>query len=231
MNMKRLLVLAAGIALAGSVYAQEETFRTLAAGTGIYQAEDPVTLKPVYGVQGIFGHDLVSAVLGVPLATAPTNQVLALQVDCGSTTASLVVFDKVSSNNIATIAVCTNLSVVQTVALKGIATTSSPNREHFVGQFAVTPANNLLGGFLTIAGRLQLDPTNGCPRAIRVEVDPLDHLFMDNDSKNADDPKNDDILRAGVAHAVGAVTLIFDNSTTNQVLLPFEALSIRHQLD
>jgi hypothetical protein len=233
MNKKQLLGLVTGIAtLATCAYAQDatETFRTLAAGTGIYQNENAAS-KPAYGIEEIFGHDLVAAVLGAPLGTVVTNPVLALQVDCGSTTASLVAFDKLSSNVVATIAVCTNLSVVKA---QDVDTTPFPNKERFVGQFVVNTANNLQGGFLTIAGRLQLDPTNGCPRAIRVQVDPLDrsldHLFRDSDGKNADDPKNDDILRAGVAHAVGAVNLIF-NSSTNQVLLPFVAMSIRHQLN
>lgn len=228
MKKKYLLTLVTGIlTLASSVYAQEKTFRTLAAGWGIYQGTNAAS-KPIYTAEEIFGHDLVSADLGIPLGTVLTNQVLAMEINCASTTASLVVYDKVSSNDIATIAVCTNLSVVQQ---QDVDTTAFPNREHFVGQFAITPANNLLGGYLTIAGRMQLDPTNGCPRAIRFHVDPLDHLFKDSDGLNADDPGNKDILRAGVGHAVGAVTLIFDNGTTNQVLLPFEALSIRHQLD
>jgi hypothetical protein len=227
MKKKLLLVFAMGIGFIGSAYAQDETFRTLAAGTGVYQSTNAAN-KPAYATEEVFGHDLVSAVLGVPLGTLPTNHVLAMQIDCASTTASLVVFDKASSNKVATIAICTNLSVVQQ---QDVDTTAFPNREHFVGQFAVTPAHNLLGGSLTIAGRLQLNPTNGCPRAIRVAVDPLDHFFKDSDVLNPDDPKNKDILRAGVAHAVGALNLIFDNGTTNQVLLPFVALSIRRQLD
>lgn len=224
--MKRLLLIAAGIALVSSVYAQDKTFRTLAAGTGIYQSQD-ASSKPVYGTQEFFGHDLVSAALGIPMGTVLSNEVLALQVDCGSTTASLIAWDNTNSTVLAIIAVCTNLSVVQQ---QDVDTTPFPNREHFVGQFAINPTHNLLGGSLTIAGRLQLNPTNGCPRAIRVQIDPLDHLFKDTEVINGDDPKDRDILRAGVAHAVGTINLVFDDSTTNQVLFPFVAMSIRHGL-
>lgn len=227
--MKRLLVFAAGIALASSVYAQDEIFRTLAAGTGIYQSTNPVTAKPAYGTQEFFGHSLVSAVLGMPQATVLSNEVLALQVDCGSTTASLVAWDTTSSTVLQTIAVCTNLSVV---LQQDVATNQFPNREHFVGQFTVATTSNLLGGTLMIAGRLQLSPTNyECPRAIRFQVDKLDPLFKDTDGTSPDDLKNRDILRAGVAHAVGTVNLVFDDHSTNQVLFPFIAMSIRHQLN
>lgn len=228
MKTKQLLGLVTGIAtLATCAYAQDttETFRTLAAGTGLYQSVN-LAGKPVYTKEVIYGHDLVAAVLGAPLGTVVTNPVLALQIDCESTTASLVAWDKTTSNAIP-IAVCTSLSVVRN---QTVDTNAFPSQERFVGQFNVVTANSLQGGFLTIAGRLHLDPTNGCPRATRMEVDPLDHLFKDTDTKNLDDPTNDDILRAGVAHAVGEVNLI-SNGETNQVLLPFMALSIRHQLD
>ena len=186
MYMKRLLLIAAGIALVSSVYAQDEIFRTLASGTGIYQGTNAAS-KPVYVTEEIFGHDLVSAVLGVPLGTSLSNEVLALQIDCASTTASLVAFEKTNSTILATIAVCSNLSIVQQ---QDVDTTMFPNREHFVGQFAVTPGHNPLGGSLMIAGRLQLNPTNGCPQAIRLKVDPLDHLFKDMDTTSSDDPRS-----------------------------------------
>jgi len=218
---------ATGVAISAWAVGASETFRTLAYGVGIYQNHDGSS-KPVYGNQPLAGHDLVAAALGLPLGTKLTNQVLALQVDCGSTTASLVVFDKESSNNIATIATSTSLSVVQQ---QDSDTAAFPNRERFVAQFAVTPTNHLLGGFLTMAGRLQLDPATGCPRAIRIEPDRLDRYFEDFEGRNDDDDKDHDVLRAGLGHAVGTVSLIFNDGTTNTVLLPFVALSIRHELE
>jgi len=226
----RILLGAAAItAVAVSAWAVSDvpkTFRTLAYGLGIYQSQDGAN-KPVYAYQPIAGHDLVSAALGVPLGTVLTNQVLALEVDCDSTTASLVVFDKATSNNIATIATSSSLDVVRQ---QDKDTAAYPNRERFVAQMSITPTNNLLGGFLTLAGRLQLDPTTGCPRAIRIDPDRFDRYFSDFDARNDDDQKDHDVLRAGIGHAVGVVSLVFENGTTNTVLLPFEALSIRHEL-
>lgn len=225
----RILLGVAAIAVAAAsawaIADISETFRTLAYGLGLYQSHDGAN-KPVYGLQPLAGHDLVSTALGVPMGTVTSNQVLALQVDCDSTTASLVVFDKVTSNNIATIATSTSFNVVQQ---QDNDTAAFPNKERFVAQLAITPTNNLLGGFLTLAGRLQLDPTTGCPRAIRIEPDRLDHVFEDFEGNNKDDPKDHDILRAGLGHAVGVVSLVFDDGTTNTVLLPFVGLSVRHQ--
>ena len=203
-----------------------ETFRTLAYGVGIYQTHDAAG-KPAYGTQGFAGHDLVAAALGLPLGTTLTNQVLALQVDCGSTTASLVAFDKASSNIVAVLATSTSLQVVQQ---QDKDSSIFPNRERFVAQLAITPTNNLLGGFLTVAGRLQLDPATGCPRALRIDRDKLDRYCADVDGLNDDDKKDHDILRAGIGHAVGSVDLVFNDGSHNTVLLPFVSLSIRRQL-
>lgn len=234
MSKKQFLIVVGTVMMTATcVYAGDppETFRTLAAGTGLYQTNDAAS-KPIYGRLPVFGHTLVAAALSLPLSTPFTNSVLsndvlALQIDCGSTTASLVVFDKTNSTTLTTIATSTSLDVVQQ---QDKDTNAAPNRERFVAQFAINPQNNLLGGYLTVAGRLALNPTTGCPRAIRVEVDPLDHLFGDADRANLDDPVDRDILRAGVAHAIGVVSIVFDNGTTNKVLLPSEDLSIRRQL-
>lgn len=230
MKTTKLLVLATAItSLASAAFADDptETFRTLASGLGIYQGTD-LAGKPIYIKEQIYGHDLVSAAMSVPLSTIVSNNVLALQIDCDSTTASLVAFDTINSNVTATIGVCTNLTVVlqQDNDNKG-----HPNREHFVGQFTLGPTGNILGGYLTIAGRLQLNPTNGCPEATLKDDDKLDHLTMDSDGRNADDSKNDDVHRAGVAHGVGTVTLTDGLTATNQVILPFVSMSIRRQLD
>lgn len=232
MNKKQFLAVVGVVVMTAScAYAQEETFRTLAAGTGIYQTNDAAS-KPVYGFLPVFGHTLVAAALNLPLSTPFTNSVLsndvlALQIDCGATTGSLVVFDKTGSNIMTTLATSTSLDVVQQQSNDSHA---KPNSERFVAQFAINPQNNILGGYLTIAGRLQLNPTNGCPRAIRVQVDRFDHLFADTGQANLDDPDDKDILRAGLAHAVGVINVVFDDGTTNKVLLPLEQLSIRRQL-
>jgi hypothetical protein len=224
-----LLAVAAMTAVAVSAWAiadASKIFRTLAYGVGVYQTQNGAS-KPVYGTQPLAGHDLVAAALGVPLGTVLSNQVLALQVDCDSTTASLVVFDNITSNSVATIATSSSFTKVQQ---QDNDTAAFPNRERFVAQMSFTPTNNLLGGFLTMAGRLQLDPTTGCPRAIRIEPDKLDRYFEDFEGRNNDDPTDHEVLRAGLGHAVGVVNLVFNDGTTNTVLLPFVALSVRHEL-
>jgi hypothetical protein len=217
------LVSASVTASAGS----DPTFRALSYGVGVYQGKDAAS-KPTYVYQPIAGHDLVAAALGMQLGTVLTNQVLALNIDCSSTNASLVVFDKSISNSIATVATSTSLDIVQQ---QDKDTTAFPNRERFVGQFAIVRTNNLVSGYLTIAGRLRLNPTNGCPQSIRMDFDPKDRWFGDVDGRNLDDRKDHDILRAGLGHAVGVVDLIFNDGSTNTVLLPHEALSFRRQLD
>ena len=227
---KSLLIGIAAVSLAAvttwGVASSFHTCRLLAYGMGITQGKN-LAGKPVYDYQALAGHDLVAAALGQPLGTVLSNQVLGLNIDCASSTASLVVFDKVSSNNIATIATSTSIDIVQQ---QDKDTNAFPNRERFVAQFVINPTNNLVGGFLTVAGRLQLNPTNGCPRAIRVEVDSKDHWFADGEGRYLDDRKDHDILRAGLAHAIGVVDLIA-NGTTNTVLLPHVALSVRHELE
>jgi len=201
-------------------------FRTLAYGLGIYQSHNAAN-KPVYATQALAGHDLVAAALGQPLGTVLSNQVLALQVDCASTVASLVVYDKVLSNNVATIATSASFDVVQQQDRDLM---PSPNRERFVAQFVVNPTQNLLGGYLTVAGRLHLDPTNGCPSALRIAFDPLDRYCADSDNQALDDRKDHDIKRAGLGHAMGVLSLVFNDGKTNTVLLPYMGLSIRRDL-
>src|SRR5215471_2063546 len=180
---KKLLIGIAAVSLAAvtswGVASSFQTFRLLAYGTGVTQGKN-LASKPVYEYQPLAGHDLVALALGQPLGTVLSNQVLGLNIDCASSTASLVVFDKVSSNNIATIATSTSIDIVQQ---QDKDTNAFPNRERFVAQFVINPTNNLVGGFLTVAGRLQLNPTNGCPRAVRVEFDPKDHSFADTEGR------------------------------------------------
>jgi hypothetical protein len=223
-----VVALSAAVATTWGIATSFHTFRLLAYGVGILQGKSPAG-KPAYDFEPVAGHDFVAAALGMPLGTVLTNQVLGLDIDCASSAASLVVFDKISSNNIATIATSTSIDIVQQQDNKD--TNAFPNRERFVAQFSINPTNRLVGGFLTIAGRLQLNPTNGCPRAIRVEFDPKDHWFADAEGRNLDDKKDHDILRAGLGHAIGVVDVIFNDGTTNTVLLPYMALSVRHSLD
>jgi len=190
----------------------------------VEQGAGPTGL-PDYEYALLDGSNLVTLALG----TQPTsNQVFAMEIDCGSSQADLVVFDK-SNSNITTIAT----SEITTVKQQGLRSTFV-NEERFVAHFTVIAQNNLApGGFLTIAGRLHLD-TNGCPHAVLISLDkdPYDGIFSDKDVTDTDqDAKIKDQLRAGQAHFVGLLNVIDSASHTNAWLVPLGHMTFRHQLD
>ena len=212
------------------VFAQTRTFRTPAAIVGVIQDTD-IGGKPQYDFEGFAGHDLVNLALGTPLSTVRTNEVLALEVECDSSSASLAVFDKAASSNIATIATSSRIDVVQQ---QDDDATAFPNRERFVTVLDVATlgngSNGLAGGFLTIAGRLHLNPTNGCPRAVLVDTDRREDKLCD-DRKDVKDTEERDRFkpRAGRGHFIGVLDII-SLGKTNTVLVPAGALSINRQL-
>ena len=214
-------------ALAG-VPLSPRTFRTTAVVGAVFQVPNPIaTNTSVLAFDTFQGHDLVSLSLGESLLPVPTNQVLALEINCSSSQASLVVFDKLLSSNIVTIATSTQIT-----ALTGQdnPTAAGPNHERFVMQMGVSTNGALVGGFLTVAGRAFLDPTTGCPRAVLVDTDRShDRGFADAVVKDHDD-KIKDTLIAGEAHLIGVVNVIFQDGSTNTTLIPFGQLTMRRQL-
>ena len=199
-------------------------FRTVAAFLTVQQGTEP--LQYTYHLRD--GADLSALALG----TAPnSNQVFAMTIDCGSSEASLVTFDKSDSNIVATIATADNIYTVKQQAVHKL-TAGKTNDERFVAQFIVVPTNNLAGGFLTVAGRLHLD-TNGCPTAVLIALDkePTDSSFDDKDVTDTEqDAKIPDKYRAGQAHFVGVLNVI-ESGSTNTWLVPLGHMSFRHQLD
>ena len=209
------------------------TFRTAARLFTVTQGTDSVTHLPQYDTATLAGHDLVNLALGTSVDTPRTNEVLALEVNCGSTQASLVVFDKAAKSNLTTIATSTSLDVV---TQQGREAAPFPSNERFVARLVVQPGGNatdaLLGGFLTIAGRLHLDPKTGCPRdvATNLDKDRLDKTLGDLDFKeDRNDPDFKIKQRAGHAHGVGVLELV-SGGATNTVLVQGTQLSIRRQL-
>jgi hypothetical protein len=209
------------------------TFRTTAAVSAAFQVPNPLATNTALLAKDSFtGHDLVALALGTPLTTILSNQVLALEIDCGSTEASLVVFDRGLSSNIVTIAASTHVDALTSQDDPGSA---GPNRERFVIQMGVNTNGFLVGGFLTVAGRVYLDPTNGCPRAVLVDTDRKDDkTFGDATIKDTDeDAKVKDKSIAGQAHLIGVVNAIFlegQTVVTNTTLLPFGQLTVKRQL-
>jgi hypothetical protein len=235
--MSRKKWMAAGIVLAGAVAATVwavssaavhfRVFRTTAEAVAV--AQTSTNGIPRYDYQGLIGSNLVALALGV----SPTsNQVLAVSVNCDSSLIDLIVFDK-SSSNITTIAQSTNIEKVVQANL----VTSHTNSERFVAQLVVQPVGNLAGGYLTMAGRLDLD-TDGCVRAVLVTVDrdPEDRVLGDSDVPNLDPDRTSKdrdlaIRRAGQAHFIGVLDIISEAGPTNTVLVPFGHLTLRRQLD
>ena len=235
--MKRLKFWVGGAAVvvgaAVSVWAitlNTRTFRAVTSMVGVIQ-DTNLAGKPQYEFETLQGHDLVNLALGTPLDTVRSNQVMALEVNCDSSAMKLVVYDKAAGSNLVTFATSSSVDVVQQ---QDNDTAAFPNRERFVARLDVAPTGNatdgFVGGYLTVAGRLHLNPTNGCPRAVLVDADRRQDLAL-NDHR---EPRNrDDVDRlvrfAGRAHYIGVLQVV-TGGTTNTVLVPNGNLSLRRQL-
>ena len=219
---------AAAVLTALAVPPATRTFRTTASVQAVFQVPNPVaTNTALLAFDTFTGSDLVNLALGTNLTAVITNLTLALEIDCGSSQASLVVFDTILASNVLTIATSTHID-----ALTGQdnAAAAGPNHERYVMQMGVSTNGALVGGFLTVSGRLYLDPTNGCPRTVLVDTDRKhDRGFGDAALKDVG-LKVRDTVTAGDAHLIGVVNGIFVDGTTNTTLLPFGQLTERRQL-
>jgi len=196
------------------------TFRTAAQFYTFTQGKNTATT--------LAGYNLANLAMGrAATSTAEPNQVLALTLPCDFSSASLVVYDQSAAHIVATLANAGDLTpLVQIV-------TNRDNQIRFLAQFQInhvgTPANGLLGGYLTIAGRLHANRTNGCPEAvaIRLDHDRHDHNFGDQDVPRSVDPDSAHTnLRTGLAHGAGVINAV-QNGITNTILIPYGFLSIR----
>ena len=209
------------------------TFRTLGYFIGLTQGTDPLTGHPRYENADFAGHNLVNLAMGRDAGdTNVPNQVMAMTFACDLSSANLVVYDRLTSNVVATIAASASVdSVVQQDAHQ-----KGPNRAHFVAVLQIgpngNPTNGLLSGYFTVAGRVHLNPTNGCPEPVAVwlDRDPLDRLDNDVELSAKDDPDSVALTeRTGLAHLIGVVDAVTDGGT-NTVLVPHGGLSIRREL-
>jgi hypothetical protein len=234
---KRIAIVAASLAAAAlAAYATGVTtkiFRTTGYFIGLTQGSDPVNGHLRYEDANFAGHNLVNLALGRDAtATNVPAQVMAMTFACDLSSADLVVYDLATSNIVATIASSTSVDSVR----QQDAGFSGPNRAHFVAVLQIgtngNGTNGLLGGFLTVAGRVNLDPTTGCPRPVLVilDRDPLDKVDDDVELPNSDDPDSVPLIeRTGLAHAIGVLDAVV-NSSTNTILIPEAHLSIRREL-
>jgi hypothetical protein len=238
MNTKKYVLLGvAGLAAAAiTAYASVgafKTFRTLGVFIGVTQGTNSVTGNPQYDETIFGGWNLVNLAMGRNvIETNVPNQVMAMTFDCDLSSASLVVYDLSTSNIVNTIASSTRIDSVKQEDAKQ----TGPNRARFVAQFQIAqngnPTNGLLGGYLTIAGRVHLDPVTGCPETVlvRLDHDSLDGLVGDKECSRRIDPDLEKLtVRAGLAHLIGVVDAI-DNGKTNTILVPCGNLSIRRNL-
>ncbi len=241
MSGKRLMAACAAIAAVAtaSVFATDvvHTYRTT---SGMLVVAD----KSVTNVNTLTSHTNVvlrfeyaaydgSNLVALALGGNPTsNQVFAMDIDCDSSVAHLVVFDKSVSSNIMKIATSASIDTLAQQTTKSTIT----NEERFVALFNINPTNDLLGGFLTVAGRLHLS-TNGCPHSVLVSVDrdPEDSACDDRDVPNTDqDRKSKDVdlreQRLGQAHFIGVLDAVIDGGT-NTVLIPRGHMTFRQELE
>jgi hypothetical protein len=241
MKIRACLRVIAGIILATSsaVWAQTNiTFRSPAGFEGVFQGE--VGGKPAYEFEHLIGADLVNLALGTDIGTLRTNEVLAFEVACDSSSAELVVFDKATKSNLVTIASSSRITVVQQ---QDNPAASFPDRERLATEMNVGAvggsSNALISGFLDVAGRLYLNPTSGCPRTVLVDTDrKQDGLCGDSAvvTETADVTIGhgkikitDDKEVGGRGHFHGALTAIIAGQT-NTVVVPTGSLSIDRQL-
>jgi len=209
------------------------TFRTIGYFIGVTQGTDPLNGHPRYENADFAGHNLVNLAMGRSVTdTNVPSQVMAMTFACDLSSANLVVYDKSKSNIVATIAASTTINSV----LQQDAKEKGPNRAHFVATLQIgsngNPTNGLVDGYFTVAGRLNLDPTNGCPQPIIVwlDRDPLDRLVDNVELPARDDPDSVPLtVRTGLAHLIGVVDAITDGET-NTILVPYGGLSIRREL-
>jgi hypothetical protein len=209
------------------------TLRTVGYFIGLTQGTDPITGHPRYVNADFAGHNLVNLAMGRSVNdTNVPNQVMAMTFACDLSSANLVVYDKDTSNVVATIAASTTINSVEQQDVHE----SGPNRAHFVAVLQIgangNPTNGLIDGYFTVAGRVNLDPTNGCPQPVLVwlDRDPLDRLVDDVELPARDDPDSVPLtVRTGLAHLIGVVDAVTDGNT-NTILVPYGGLSIRRGL-
>ena len=250
---KILLWIGGGLAAAATVWAVSITTmtRTTALLTGVAQRpvvylpgtnQPPFNLGPTIDVMPIAGHNLVNLAMGRDVfSTNLPTQVLALDIPCDLSTASLVIFDQTTSKTIKTIATSLRFDSVHspvTPAFRaaGLGRTNEIIRfiTHLqINSLSSVSSNARIGGELTVAGRVHRDSLTGCPAPVPVEfdVDRYDRAFLDKDVRKRDDKDTArPTARTGLAHVIGVLQLV-SQWQTNTVIVPTGNLSIRRDAE
>lgn len=229
------VALAATTHLAGAADTNTfKTFRTTGYFVGLTQGTNAVTATPMYNNVSFAGHNLVNLAMGRNLTnTNFPHQVMAMTFACDLSSANLVVYDLATTDTVAVIAASVSVDAVyqqDPISRKG------PNRAHFVAALQVSPngntTNGLAGGYFTVAGRINLNPTTGCPQPVLVVLDrdSLDKVVDDIELPASLDPDTVPLtMRTGLAHLIGVVDVVtYGNNHT--ILVPYGGLSIRREL-
>ena len=224
-----LIVTTAAVLTTLAIPPGSKTLRTTASVNAVFQIANPLaTNTAILAFDTFAGHDFVNLALGTDLTTVRTNEVLAMDFDCGSSAASLVVFNKALSSNIVTIAQSTSL-----IALTGQDNpeAAGPNHERFVMEMGINTNGFLIGGSLTVAGRMYLTPSNGCPATVLIDTDKgHDKACADANLKDTDDKTDKDKTISGEANLIGVANVVSLLGTTNTVLLPHGDLTMKRIL-
>lgn len=228
--------LVAVTATTSSVAAAETnvTLRTTGYFVGLTQGTNAVTKKPSYSNVSFAGHNLVNLAMGRGLNdTNFPNQVMAVTFACDLSSADLVVWDLAASNTVAVIATSV---AVDAVYQQDALSHTGPNHAHFVSTLQIQQSggetNGLLGGYFTVAGRLNLNPANGCPQPVLVVLDrdSLDQVDDDIELPASLDPDPVPLIeRTGLAHLIGVVDVV-TKADSYTILVPYGGLSFRREL-
>jgi hypothetical protein len=213
-----------------SVVAGDSTFRTTGYFLGISQATNQT--KPQYDEVSFTDANLVNLAEGrsVTNKTVP-NQVLAVTFANDLSSFSLVVYDTNTSSIVTTIATSSTVSSV----LQQDPHQAGPNRAHFVALLQLgqngNSSNGLTGGFLTVSGRVNLNPTNGIPSPVVLsfDIDPFDQLDGIGFASQNTPPAARQIYRTGLAQATGVIDAVI-NGATSDLLVPFGGLNFGQEL-
>jgi hypothetical protein len=234
-------LLGLGMLAAGVLAAKADTNtidRTFMYGIG--SAQRPGATELLLDYPPISSGVLVNLAMGrdVDVTNMP-NQVMALTFACDLSSANLIVYDENLSNTVSTIATSVVVYEADDFTTNGVRFAPyglTNDLARFVTLLQVENSNSgtnaLLGGFLTIAGRLHRNPTSGCPIAVSVTVDKssYDQTYDLKDVPRSRDPdKVKSTGRIGLANMMGGLEFV-QSGVTNNLMLPLANLAIRYGL-
>jgi hypothetical protein len=138
------------------------------------------------------------------------------------------VYGQSQNSNLLTIAQSTSMTAL---TAQDNPDAAGPNHERFVIQMGINTNGFLVGGSFTIAGRLYLTPSNGCPAAVLVDTDKThDKVCADASIKDLDVKVDKDKSISGEAHLIGVTDVIVLDGSTNTFLLPFGQFTMKRIL-